>query len=138
MNTDFDFTKDKDKYIESLQDEIRKLRGEDKTEQFLNLMVKVGKKEYNVNTKISVPKLMNYYYINIDGKQVKVQLINYKAIMGAGKIWVFATVTANDKPPYKLFQVEVNDLFKSEGKAYDYYIKHYEDVNHGNTYTYNL
>lgn len=94
----------------------------------LELRVAIGSSEYySIKTEIEVPEINKFYYLPTEYKEpIKCKLIDYiptQSIRGA--IRVLATVIVNDK----LQDVSPNLLFKSKGKASEYYLKHKNEMN---------
>jgi hypothetical protein len=77
---------------------------------------------YEINTGIDVPQEMNYYWINYDKSQIKVKLIGYNIHQSINnRIIVLANVINEDNNEW--LEVFAEDLFGTEQKAYDFYLK---------------
>lgn len=80
---------------------------------------------YEINTGIYVPQEMNYYWINYNKNQIKVKLIGYNIHQSINnKIIVLANVI--NEVNNEWLEVFVEDLFETERKAYDFYLKRME------------
>ena len=77
---------------------------------------------YEINTGIDVPQEMNYYWINYNESQIKVKLIGYNIHQSINnKIIVLANV--KNEVNNEWLEVFTEDLFETERKAYDFYLK---------------
>lgn len=121
-----------EKHIEEQEKVIGRLKGKDRECNFLHLRVRVGDKEYEAITKISVPKVGNKYWINKDDEQIQVEISDYVFGMGINNtILCFAQV--HDKEYTLSGIIPVKNLFKSSTKAYEYWLQNYEDKERRNT-----
>ena len=114
------------KYINNLENEIRRLKKEN--QNTLKMKVKIGTgKPYEIDTQLIMPrKVGKNYYLPTDYKNPqKVKLIDYNSFQSVNnEIMILATISVNgivvNTNPYL--------LFNSSDKAGDYYLEHKKEL----------
>lgn len=112
------------KYIEQLEDEIRRLKKENKNTYKMKVRVGTGAL-YRVDTQLVLPKEEDYYLPNEYKNPLKVKLVDYNVHESVDNvIMILATISINGN----LIETNPQLLFKSKDKAGDYYLEHREEL----------